>query len=211
MRNTSRRQFIVATGAAGVSAIIAGCSNGTGGDNGSENNGSDSGTTAGSDGNTSDNETANDETVGGGTTSGGEMTTGGETTTAGETADGMETTSTETANTGTTDGGGGTTVASGPNGKLIFEPKQIEVSVGDTVTWAFKSPGHNVSAKPEDNEKISIPDGAVPFASYEDHNTYAVVDEGETYEYTFETPGKYTYVCIPHASSGMVGTVTVSK
>lgn len=122
------------------------------------------------------------------------------------TGDGSSTTSRET-----TTGGGTNVVAAGPNGKLVFEPEQVHVSVGDTVTWKFESRGHNVSARPQDSEKISIPDGAKPFASFKNGKTYAVVDEGGTYEHTFETPGEYVYVCIPHISSGMVATVTVSK
>ena len=85
------------------------------------------------------------------------------------------------------------------------------VSVGDTVSWEFESAGHNVSAVPKDSEKVSLPDGAKPFASHESGDPYAVVEEGKTYEHTFETAGEYTYVCIPHVSSGMVGTVTVTE
>lgn len=117
----------------------------------------------------------------------------------------------ETKTTSTDSSGGGPTeVASGPNGNLVFTPEAVEIPVGMTVTWVFKSAGHNVSAKPDDHPKVETPDGAKPFASYEGHKSYQVVPKGETYEYTFETPGTYTYVCIPHASSGMVGTVTVS-
>lgn len=104
-----------------------------------------------------------------------------------------------------------TTVAAGPDGKLVFEPEHVEVSVGDTVSWEFESAGHNVSAVPKDSEKVSLPDGAKPFASHESGDPYAVVEEGKTYEHTFETAGEYTYVCIPHVSSGMVGTVTVTE
>lgn len=102
-------------------------------------------------------------------------------------------------------------MAVGPNGRYVFAPETVEISVGETVTWTFESIGHNVSAKPKDDPKIEIPDGAEPFASYEGHKKYQLVEKGETYEHTFETTGKYTYVCTPHAASGMVGTVTVTK
>lgn len=102
-------------------------------------------------------------------------------------------------------------VAAGPNGNLVFTPESVEISVGETVTWTFESTGHNVSAKPADHPKVEIPDDATPFATYEGHKTYQLVEKGESYEHTFETPGEYTYVCYPHTNSGMIGTVTVSK
>lgn len=106
---------------------------------------------------------------------------------------------------------GPTEVAAGPGGDFVFTPETVEISVGETVTWTFESTGHNVSAKPKDDPKIEIPDGAKPFASYKGHKKYQLVEKGETYEHTFETAGEYTYVCTPHATSGMVGTVMVSE
>lgn len=102
-------------------------------------------------------------------------------------------------------------VAAGPNGNPVFEPESIEIPVGETVTWSFKSPGHNVSAKPNVDSEASIPDGATPFASYEGDKTYEVIPKGETYSYTFETAGTYTYVCVPHINVGMIGKVIVSE
>ena len=131
----------------------------------------------------------------------------GETETDGEGA----TTSTEDGGGTATEGGGGggTTVAAGPNGELVFDPEEVTIGVGETVTWEFESPGHNVSAVPEDSDEVSIPDGAEPFATYESGNEFDTVPEGETFEHTFETAGTYTYVCVPHVSAGMIGTVVV--
>ncbi|WP_302080760.1 plastocyanin/azurin family copper-binding protein [Salinibaculum rarum] len=113
---------------------------------------------------------------------------------------------------GGSDGSGDNTVSVGPNGNLVFEPRDITVSVGETVTWEFDSSSHNVSAWPEMNDQISIPSGATGFGTMEQGgNAFAVVDEGETFEHTFETAGEYTYVCVPHAASDMVGTVTVEE
>lgn len=107
-------------------------------------------------------------------------------------------------------GGGETTVAAGPNGDFVFEPETVTVSTGDTVTWEFKSPNHNVVAWPEMHEKVSIPDGADGFGSVEQGgDPFETVPEGETYSHTFEQTGEFTYVCVPHASAGMVGTVVV--
>lgn len=187
MERTSRRRFIAGIGAVAITATSAGCSS--------------SGTSSSSGSNDS-NET------GGGSDGSGDGTTGGSGADNGTTSDDTSTDGAATAGGG---GSGGKTVAAGPNGSLVFEPEQIEVSVGDTVTWEFESTGHNVSARPQDSDKVSIPDGAESFASYDNGDSFAVVSEGETYEHTFETAGDYTYVCIPHTSSGMIGTVTVSE
>ncbi|MFC7196748.1 plastocyanin/azurin family copper-binding protein [Halosimplex aquaticum] len=102
-------------------------------------------------------------------------------------------------------------VVVGPGGSYAYDPEEYTVSVGETVTWSFASPAHNVSCVPEDNRQVSLPDGAEPFANYEDGNPGETVPQGETYEHTFETAGEYTYVCIPHARQGMVGTVRVER
>ncbi len=190
MQRTSRRRFLAGIGTASAT-LAAGCS------------------TGGSSGGSGDSAGGTTESTGGGTTNGGSAsanttngsngTTGGSDTTSGSSGGGSGTS------------GGETTVAAGPDGRLVFEPKEVEVAVGDTVVWEFKSAGHNVSAVPKDSEKVSIPNGAKSFASYESGDLYAVVPEGKTYEHTFETLGEYTYVCIPHVASGMVGTVTVTE
>jgi plastocyanin len=117
---------------------------------------------------------------------------------------------------GCSDGGGTDTpegdVRAGPDGRTVFDPEEITVGVGETVTWVFESPNHNVSGVPDHAPQVSIPDGADPFASYgTDGDPNEVADQGTTYEYTFETPGEYTYVCIPHIRQGMVGTVVVEE
>lgn len=109
---------------------------------------------------------------------------------------------------GDENGGSGNTVAAGPDGELVFEPEEITVSVGDTVTWNFESPGHNVYAY-DDQGDVSLPDGAEGFGSVEKGDQYGTNSEGDTFEYTFETAGTYEYVCVPHVSSGMVGKVIV--
>jgi len=113
---------------------------------------------------------------------------------------------------GDSDGGsgGGNVVAAGPGGDLVFDPETITISAGETVTWEFESPAHNVSAWPDMHEEISIPDGASGFGTMEQGgDEFATVDQGETFEHTFETTGEFTYVCVPHTASGMIGTVVV--
>lgn len=101
-------------------------------------------------------------------------------------------------------------VTAGPQGAWRFEPEEVEVTVGGTVEWAFASAGHNVTSHPDAHNKCENPEGAEPFKSYEGDNHFSVNEEGSTFSHTFETPGEYTYVCVPHATQ-MVGTVTVRE
>lgn len=102
-------------------------------------------------------------------------------------------------------------VAVAPGGSLVFEPREITVSTGTTVTWTFESATHNVSCVPDHDpsDTASLPEDAEPFASYDGDNQFDTNDEGETFEHTFEVAGTYEYVCVPHVSSDMVGTVEV--
>ncbi|WP_209019571.1 YbhB/YbcL family Raf kinase inhibitor-like protein [Halorussus marinus] len=123
---------------------------------------------------------------------------------------GGETTADDGSGDATESAGDVVEVAVGPEGDYLkFVPDQVEISVGDTVRWTAESEGHNVSAKPEADPKVSIPADADPFASYEASRSFMVMQVGETYEHTFTVPGTYTYVCVPHADQGMVGEVVV--
>ncbi|WP_262175326.1 plastocyanin/azurin family copper-binding protein [Haloarcula laminariae] len=96
---------------------------------------------------------------------------------------------------------------------LNFEPADITVSVGDTVTWTTTgSVPHSVTAYEE-----QLPDGGTYFASGEFDSESAAreaypsegaVASEDSYEHTFETTGEFPYFCIPH-ESGMKGTVVV--
>lgn len=106
----------------------------------------------------------------------------------------------------------GNTVLAGPDQELVFQPEEITIAVGETVTWSFESPGHNVSAYPAHHDSISIPDDAEPFGTDGvADDKYATVPDGETFEHSFNVAGDYAYACIPHAGSGMVGTVIVEE
>jgi plastocyanin len=105
--------------------------------------------------------------------------------------------------------GGDNAVTVGPGGDLRFDPETITVSVGETVTWTFDSPNHNVSFTPDHHDDVSIPDGVDPFASVDDG--FDTNDEGSTWSHTFDTAGEYHYVCVPHAASGMQGTGVVEE
>jgi plastocyanin len=118
---------------------------------------------------------------------------------------------------GSSGSGGGTTVEM--TDKLAFEPVTVTIAVGETVTWDnVGSLGHSVTAYEEE-----LPNGAAYFASGGFESEAAAQDAyipgdresgdipgGETYEHTFETAGTYEYFCIPHETTGMVGTVKVT-
>jgi plastocyanin len=63
----------------------------------------------------------------------------------------------------------------------------------------------------------SLPEGGDYFASggfsseeeARDEIGDGLMKEGDTFEVTFEVPGTYRYVCLPHESEGMTGTVVV--
>jgi plastocyanin len=91
-------------------------------------------------------------------------------------------------------GGGGATEVSMQN--IQFDPAETSVAPGDTVTWT------NDESVPHDVQKTSGP--GPEFSS----GPQGGMNEGATFEHTFEDAGTYEYVCRVHAP-GMAGTITV--
>jgi plastocyanin len=91
---------------------------------------------------------------------------------------------------------------------LVFEPKEITVKVGDSVEWRnVGNIAHTVTTTPSkvaDPERVSVPSGAKPWDS-------GLIGGDETFSRTFDEPGTYEYVCIPHEGADMVGTVVVEE
>lgn len=96
---------------------------------------------------------------------------------------------------------------------FAFEPETATIKRGQMVRWKNTSDvGHTVTAYEDE-----IPSGAEYFASggfdseraARNDITAGIVASGDEYEHTFEQAGTYGYYCIPHESSGMVGTVQV--
>ena len=102
-------------------------------------------------------------------------------------------------------------VIAGPDSQNLFEPAELTVAVGDTVTWGFASAGHNVCCRPDDSDEADLPATAEGFASYspDESPEGSLVPRGKTYEHTFDVAGQYDYVCIPHESLDMTGTIQV--
>ncbi|QLG62276.1 plastocyanin/azurin family copper-binding protein [Halorarum salinum] len=96
---------------------------------------------------------------------------------------------------------------------FAFDPRTATVGAGRTVRWENESDvGHTVTAYGD-----AVPSDARYFASggFDSERaaragvTEGLVPPGGEYEHAFEEPGTYGYFCIPHESSGMVGTVRV--
>lgn len=89
---------------------------------------------------------------------------------------------------------------------LKFTPGSVTVEVGETVRWTNTSViVHTVTADPAEatmEGSVQLPEGAEAFDS-------GTMDSEATFEHTFETPGTYTYFCIPHEGVKMRGTVVV--
>ncbi len=90
-------------------------------------------------------------------------------------------------------GGGGTEVSME---SIQFQPGEVSVSAGDTITFV------NNESVPHDVHKTSGP--GEDFAS----GPSGGMQEGDTFELTLDQPGTYEYVCDVHAP-GMAGSITV--
>lgn len=83
----------------------------------------------------------------------------------------------------------------GNMGDYGFTPAAVAISPHTTVTWEWTGRGgaHNV------------------VATHGTFNSGEPVDEaGTRFEYTFDRPGTYTYVCEPHEMMNMKGAIFVS-
>jgi len=88
-------------------------------------------------------------------------------------------------------------------GQFVFSPAVVWVESGATVTFEDVSGSHSVTAYHSENDKPGrTPPGVEPFDS-------GVMEEGDSFEHTFETSGTHNYFCSPHEGLGMVGLVVV--
>ena len=77
-----------------------------------------------------------------------------------------------------------------------FRPAERKIAVGDTVIWSFTNGGHTTTAARGQADKWN--------------SGPATSEAGTTYQKTFNTPGRFQYICIPHASF-MKGTIEVGE
>ncbi|WP_349367775.1 plastocyanin/azurin family copper-binding protein [Salinarimonas sp.] len=91
-------------------------------------------------------------------------------------------------------------------GDLRYDPERVTITVGETIEWRNSSQVvHTVTADPEKaalDDSVRLPEGAEPFGSGD-------LEPGDTFRRTFETPGRYTYFCIPHERADMIGEIVV--
>ena len=93
-------------------------------------------------------------------------------------------------------------------GGYSFEPAEITISEGDTVCWIWKDTAdvHNVvEIATKFDADMNLEDAKIGFYSGESATT---VDFRHTFT---ENDKTHYYVCEPHATMGMVGTVTVGN
>ena len=78
-------------------------------------------------------------------------------------------------------------------GPFEFDPEDLTFIAGETVNFTFES------------------ESQLHTFTVEDLGIDVSVDGGETvgFSFTFDKPGKYDLICIPHEKLGMVGTITV--
>jgi plastocyanin len=75
-----------------------------------------------------------------------------------------------------------------------FSPANITVPAGTTVTWVQSGNNpHTTTSYDGLWDSGILPGGS-----------------GQSFSYTFNEPGTYTYFCRPHEAQGMVGSVTVT-
>ena len=82
----------------------------------------------------------------------------------------------------------------GSNGMLVFEPCELNISVGESVTFVNNElPPHNVM-----------------FADYPElsHGDLAFAT-GDSFDVTFPDAGDFEFQCDPHAGAGMNGGIHV--
>ena len=97
-------------------------------------------------------------------------------------------------------------------GKQLFDPVDLTIQQGDTVTWLAVSGSHNVGFWAD-----SIPKGAEDVLRKAMPDTIAPLlgarkpTKGDTYVIVFDNApkGTYKYFCKPHLNKMMVGTLTV--
>ena len=85
-------------------------------------------------------------------------------------------------------------ITMGSGGNLVFEPSEVTISAGDTITVINGDlPPHNFVVA--DHPELSHPDLA--FVG------------GESFDVIFTDVGDYEFQCEPHAGAGMKGVIQV--
>ena len=74
-----------------------------------------------------------------------------------------------------------------------FQAPELQVAVGDTVNWNFVNAGHTATSA----------------RGQADRWDSGSATAGQRFPHTFDTPGRYQYICVPHEAFDMKGVITV--
>jgi len=77
--------------------------------------------------------------------------------------------------------------------EFAFDPVVIRINEGTTVTWEWRSDGHNVETEQTPSEPFESP----------------IQNDGDTFTREFDEAGNVLYQCFPHAVLGHVGAIIV--
>jgi len=104
---------------------------------------------------------------------------------SGSTGDSAQTTTQDVTTTSTSEDGDGISIVD-----FAFGPKTLGISVGETVTWT--------------NNETGVPHTVVSDDGVWESDT---LRPGDSFSFTFDQPGTYTYFCSIHPA--MTATITV--
>lgn len=91
-------------------------------------------------------------------------------------------------------------VTVGANGNLLFAPNDLTINVGDTVRWTWAFSFHSTTS-------TTVQNGCNPNGIWDS----GVKNQGDTFDFTFDSVGNFPYKCTPHCSMGMTGIIRVSS
>src|SRR5438034_10251571 len=77
------------------------------------------------------------------------------------------------------------------NGVLFFTPSSVTIHPGDTVHRTWSSSGHSTTSG-----SSCSPNGIW---------NSGILNQGATFDHTFNTVGSFPYYCTPHCDLGMTG------
>jgi len=90
----------------------------------------------------------------------------------------------------------------------FYYPDRITVRAGTIVQWKnIGQQQHDAT----DDPNLALRGGDAVYPSGAKAFDSGYLSQGESFTYTFEIPGTYKYVCLPHEFGGMTGEVIVTK
>lgn len=91
-------------------------------------------------------------------------------------------------------------VTVGAGGNLVFAPNDLTINVGDTVRWTWAFSFHSTTS-------TTVQNGCNPSGLWDS----GVKNQGDTFDFTFDSVGNFPYKCTPHCSMGMTAIIRVSS